>query len=177
MASVSLSRILAYWVERTPHATAVWHEGKAITFAELDASSNRLARAYADLGVSQDDFVTIALPNGIEFFQAAFASWKLGATPQPVSAKLPDFEREQIVELGEPRLVVGVDSALSGGAEGGATVTLPTGFEPDPTLSDAPLEERTASAFKAMTSGGSTGRPKLIVSANQRRLGSAERVS
>ena len=38
------------------------------------------------------------------------------------------------------------------------------GFEPDASLSDAPLPEKTADSFKAMTSGGSTGRPKLIVS-------------
>ena len=37
----------------------------------------------------ENDYVTIALPNGIEFFIASFAVWKAGATPQPVSAKLP----------------------------------------------------------------------------------------
>ena len=29
----------------------------------------------------QDSFVTIGLPNGIEWFEAAIAVWKLGATP------------------------------------------------------------------------------------------------
>jgi bile acid-coenzyme A ligase len=40
---------------------------------------------------------------------------------------------------------------------------VPTGYEPDPSRSDAPLPPRVASAWKAPTSGGSTGRPKLIV--------------
>lgn len=162
MEPISLSRILAHWAGLSPDAPAVTHEGRTVTFSELEASSNRLARAYQSLGVQENDFVTIALPNGIEFFEATFATWKLGATPQPVSAKLPDFERDQIVELGQPGLVVGV----AAGAPAPRGVTLPVGYQPDPELSDAPLAEKTAASFKAMTSGGSTGRPKLIVAAN-----------
>ena len=156
---ISLSRILAHWAASHPHDVAITHEDASVTWSELEARTNRLARAYAALGVGQDDFVTVALPNGIEFFESCFATWKLGATPQPVSAKLPKFERDQIVELCAPKLVTGVDDGTQG-----TSATLPIDYRPDPTLSDAPLPERTAESFKAMTSGGSTGRPKLIVS-------------
>lgn len=161
MEPISLSRILAYWADRIPDAPAVTHEGTTLTFSELEARSNRLARVYADLGVKENDFVTIALPNSIEFFEASFATWKLGATPQPVSAKLPAFERDQIVELGRPHLVVGVPEGEDAHAN-----SLPVGYLPDPAISAGPLPEKTAASFKAMTSGGSTGRPKLIVAAN-----------
>ena len=53
--------------------------------------------------------VTIVLPNGVEFFEACLAAWKLGATPQPVSSRSPRLELEQIVELADPALVVGAD--------------------------------------------------------------------
>ena len=158
MAAISLSRILDHWVAQQPDRVAVSHEGREVTFAELEARSNRLARAYAQFGVEPDDFVTIALPNSIAFFEACFALWKLGATPQPVSAKLPKFELDQIIEVGNPKLVVGASEGAHGGVR-----TVPVGFEADSALSDAPLPERTATAWKAMTSGGSTGRPKLIV--------------
>jgi len=158
MATISLSRILAHWSAIQPDRVAVSHESDAVTYAELDARSNRLARAYAARGVGVDDFVTVALPNGIEFFESCFAIWKLGATPQPVSAKLPKFERDQIIEIGSPKLVVGVPDGEQAGVK-----RLPIGFAAEPNLADAPLSERTASAWKAMTSGGSTGRPKLIV--------------
>ena len=158
MAALSLSRILAHWADQQPDRVAVSHEGREITFAQLEASSNRLARAYAKLGVAADDFVTIALPNSIAFFEASFATWKLGATPQPVSAKLPKFELDQIIEVGNPKLVVGADPAAHPGV-----TTLPVGYDADTTLSSEPLPERTALSWKAMTSGGSTGRPKLIV--------------
>jgi bile acid-coenzyme A ligase len=158
MPAISLSRILAFWGQQQPDRVAVSHEGREVTFAQLEASSNRLARAYQQRGVEPDDFVTIALPNSIAFFDACFATWKLGATPQPVSAKLPKFELDQIVEVGNPKLVVGVaDGAYAGVA------SLPVGYQADAALPSAPLPERTAIAWKAMTSGGSTGRPKLIV--------------
>jgi bile acid-coenzyme A ligase len=161
MTAVPLSRILAFWAAQQPDSTALRHEDESVSWSELDQRSNRLARAYQNLGVGQDDFVTIGLPNGIEFFEACFATWKVGATPQPISARLPKFERDQIVELGNPALVVGVPDG-----EYGDLVTVAPGFRPDPELPDDPLEERTATYYKAMTSGGSTGRPKLIVSKN-----------
>ncbi len=161
MANLSLSRIIAHWAGLQGDRTAIDHEGDQVTWAEFEARTNRLARAYAALGVKENDFVTIALPNGVEFFEACFATWKLGATPQPVSSRLPKFERDQIIELGQPSLVVGVEPD-----EYAPTPSLAEGFTPDPALSDAPLPEVTAASFKAMTSGGSTGRPKLIVSKN-----------
>lgn len=160
MALISLSRIIDYWAQQQPDSTALKHERDTLTWSELEKNTNRLARAYEELGVKQDDFVTVALPNGVEFFEACFATWKLGATPQPVSAKLPQYEREQIVELGKPSLVVGVPDGSHPGF-----ATLPEGFAPEASLSDEALSEKTASSFKAMTSGGSTGRPKLIVAA------------
>lgn len=161
MTAISLSRILAFWAAQQPDSIALRHEEDSVTWSELDQRSNRLARAYQNLGVGQDDFVTIGLPNGIEFFEACFATWKAGATPQPISARLPKFERDQIVELGNPALVVGVPDD-----EYGDLITVAQGFRPDPELPNDPLEERTATYYKAMTSGGSTGRPKLIVSKN-----------
>ncbi len=159
MAIISLSRIIAHWTAVQPQRTALCHEGRNVTWAELEAHTNRLARAYQALGVKPDDFVTIALPNGIEFFEACLATWKAGATPQPVSSRLPKFERDQIVEVGTPSLVVGVETG-----EYAPVACLPIGYEPDAALADAPLPEVTAASYKAMTSGGSTGRPKLIVS-------------
>lgn len=159
MAIISLSRILAHWATQQPARPVLSHDGKEVSWAEFEARTNRLARAYQKLGVKQDDFVTISLPNGIEFFEACFATWKAGATPQPISARLPKLERDQIVEIGAPSLVVGVPDG-----EYPQAACVPLGFQPDPSLPDDPLPEVTAASFKAMTSGGSTGRPKLIVS-------------
>src|SRR5687768_16527967 len=114
MGMMSIGRALSYLATQAPDALSIVHDDEAgvqrITRRELDLRSNRLARAYEALGVKQGDFVTIALPNGIEFYMACAATWKLGATPQPVSAKLPAIERRAILELAKPALIVGASA-------------------------------------------------------------------
>ena len=119
---------------------------RTITRVELELHTNRLARTYERLGVKEGDFVTIGLPNSIEFYEACIAAWKLGAIPQPISYRLPERERQEIIELAKPALVV------------------TSVIDADPEASDEPLlPDRTAPSLKAPTSGGSTGRPKIIV--------------
>jgi bile acid-coenzyme A ligase len=149
---------MAWLAERDPDGVAVVHEDRRLTRAQLERGSNRLARAYQRLGVRAGDLVTLALPNGCEFLTACLAVWKLGATPQPISSKLPELERRAIVELGRPALVVGTRAG-----EYGDRPSLPAGFEPDPALPDSTLPDVTSQQVRAMTSGGSTGRPKLIL--------------
>ncbi|MEE4383241.1 MAG: AMP-binding protein [Pseudomonadales bacterium] len=158
MPELSMGRAVDWLAEQDPERPAITHEGRTVTRAELARRTNRLARAYAALGVGQDDLVTIALPNGIAHYEAAIACWKLGATPQPVSARLPFVERDAIVALADPALVVGVPAGTHGDRP-----TVDADFEADPALDDGPLPDRIAAAWKAPTSGGSTGRPKIIV--------------
>jgi len=60
--STQVSRL----AERAPDEPAVTCDGHTLTRGELDASTNRLARAYAEHGVRQGDYVTIVLPNSID---------------------------------------------------------------------------------------------------------------
>ncbi len=142
--------------ESDPDAPAVTCEGRTITRAELDASTNRLARVYAERGVGQRDYVTIVMPNSIEWVQAVLAAWKLGAVPQPLSARLPDMELATLLQLHPPALLVGRDDP------NGVTPSVAADFTPDPNISDAALPEAVSPVWKSMASGGSTGRPKLI---------------
>ncbi len=155
MASMSIGRALEWLAAQDPERPAVTDALNTVTRRELDLRSNALARAYAGFGVGQDDLVTIGLPNGVEFYLACAAVWKVGATPQPVSYRLPAAELAALVELADPPLLVGVD------APGRASV--PAGFGVSG-YDDAPLPDRWARSWKAPTSGGSTGRPKLILS-------------
>ena len=100
--------------------------------------------------------MTIVLPNSIQWVQSVLAAWKLGATPTPLSARLPDAELEALLDLHSQALIVGRDDPR------GKTPSVPTGFTPDPALSDAELPEVVSPVWKSMASGGSTGRPKLI---------------
>ncbi|MSR13770.1 MAG: acid--CoA ligase [Gammaproteobacteria bacterium] len=154
-----IGQIIEWLADQDPTGPALTFEGTTLTRHALEQRTNRLARAYQALGVVENDLVTIALPNGLEFLEVAIATWKLGATPQPISHRLPQLEREAIVALADSKIVVGATP----GSLGQRTV-LAAGFEPDPDLPDTPLPPRVARHWRAPTSGGSTGRPKLILS-------------
>jgi len=152
-------RLLAELTAADPSAPALTVDGVTLTRAELESRSNQWARALAEKGAVFGDFVTLALPNSVDYFLALIATWKVGAVPQPVSPVLPQAERQAIVDLADSRLVIGADQANHPGR-----TCLPPGFAPAPGTDGAPLPEVVAPAAKAPTSGGSTGRPKLIVS-------------
>jgi bile acid-coenzyme A ligase len=158
--STQVSRL----AQLAPDEPAVTCEGRTITRGELDASTNRLARAYAELGVGVGDYVTIVLPNSIEWIQAIIACWKLGAVPQPMSARLPAAEFIGILDLKPRALIVGREDPR------GEVGSVAADFVPDEALSDAPLPEAVSPVWKAMTSGGSTGRPKLIEAGGDSRV-------
>ena len=148
----TLSRLAA----EDPDRPAVTCDGRTLTRGQLEAVTNRLARAYAELGVAQGDYVTIALPNSIEWVQAVAATWKLGAVPQPLSARLPDAEYADLLDLRPRALLVGRADPR------GVVTSVPGDFSPSADLSDAALPEAVSPTLKSMASGGSTGRPKLI---------------
>ncbi len=159
MPKLSHGRAMAFLAGEAPARLAVIHGEERATRLDLEHRSNRLARAYAERGVGRGALVTLALPNGIEFLIATLAIWKLGGSPQPISARLPEKERRAIVELARPALIVGVAPH----EYGDAFRCVPAGFAPDPSLSDAALPDVVPPCVRTMTSGGSTGRPKLIV--------------
>lgn len=148
---------------------AVRHGEDVLTWGELAERALRRAHALAAQGVGQGDRVVLALPNGNAFFEWTFALWKLGATPTVVSPRLPVAELRAILALAGPRAVIAADADLCA-----AFAALPVEFGRDhPDRS--PLASREAPSWKAMTSGGSTGRPKLIVDALSSRMDDALR--
>jgi bile acid-coenzyme A ligase len=156
---VPLGAVLTALARDDPGRPAITSAGETITRGGLEALANRLARDYQSRGVRPGDLVTVALPNGIEFYAAVFALWKAGAIPQLMSPVLPARERDAIIALAAPSLVIGAVPAAPG------TPVLPAGHQPDPGLGDGPAAPVLVSpSWKAATSGGSTGRPKLIVS-------------
>ena len=79
MTIVQMSAIPRFHAARKgADAAVLTHDGCTVTWGELEALANRRARLFASAGVKAGDFVTIALPNGNEFYETTFAVWKLG---------------------------------------------------------------------------------------------------
>jgi bile acid-coenzyme A ligase len=137
------------WAVRCAEDTRGWRE--------LHRRTNRMARGLMARGVRHGDFLTVALPNGIGFIEAFYAAWKIGAVPQPVSWRLPPAEMKAIIDLANSPIVIS-DAPLDIGRPVVAVADLLIASDDGSDLPDA-----VSPSWKAPTSGGSTGRPKLIV--------------
>jgi len=130
---------------------------QSLSWQDLHLRTNRIARALLARGVKHGDFLTIGLANGLGFIEACYAAWKIGATPQPVSSRLPLIEMKAIADLANAPIVVN-ETPLDIGR---AVVSIADLLAQSDDTSD--LADTIAPSWKAPTSGGSTGQPKLIV--------------
>jgi bile acid-coenzyme A ligase len=150
-----------------PHEIALiverWDGGEdTLTRLALEQWANRLAHRLAELKVVAGSFVAINLPNCIEHVVATQAAYKLGACPMPIGYRLPAAERDQLIALASPAAVISDASDLAGDLSviTRAELQLPALDRYPPT----PPADAIPQPFKAIASGGSTGKPKLIVS-------------
>ncbi len=154
---ISIAARVAEIAAEKPNAPALTFEDVTRTWDELHRRTNRMARGLIKRGVKQGDLVTIGLPNGHGFIEACYACWKVGATPQPISARLPAHEVEAVVELADPPLVIARNTMETKRPRADVDDLLADSDD------DSALPDITAPIYKAPTSGGSTGRPKLIL--------------
>lgn len=156
---VPLGAALSAHARVTPDKAALTIGKTSLTFAELDERANRRARFLRDrFSVTSGSRVAISLPNRPEFFEAVFAVFKLAAVPCPVSFRMGPVEFAEVVTLIDPACLIGT-SALPHTAVPLHDVDTILPAE----LSSKPLPAVASVPGKIMNSGGSTGRPKLIV--------------
>src|SRR3569832_299794 len=149
--AISIGRNLARNAAEKPNAPALTGSGKTLIYGELHKRTNRMARGLLARGVKLGDFVTISMPNSHGFIEAEFALWKIGATPQPVSYRLPPGELKAIIELANSPLVIGDNKAMDVGRPIVSPEELLAASADDSDLPDAITPH-----WKAPTSGGST---------------------
>ncbi|WP_461112653.1 amino acid adenylation domain-containing protein, partial [Streptomyces chlorus] len=77
----------------TPDAVAVTDGTEALSYGDLNARANRLARVLIEHGVGPDSFVAVVLPRSTELITALLAVWKAGGAYVPVD---PDYPAERI---------------------------------------------------------------------------------
>jgi Acyl-CoA synthetases (AMP-forming)/AMP-acid ligases II len=156
MRDESFGAVLKRQAATTPDAVAVSYDEDSLTWRELDARSNGRAAQLLKTGVARDDMVAVALANGTAHHEWTFGAWKAGATPCILPYRLPAHELSAIVELAAPRVIVGSPGLpWTDGERIAADSPLPP--------EAASILGAPASSWKAVASGGSTGRPKLIV--------------
>lgn len=152
-----------------PGRLAVSREGERLTYAELDARANRIARLLIASGAGAGDIVAMVLPRSVDYVVTCLAVTKTGAAYLPVDTSYPVERINQVLSDAKASHVVTV-TGLTGSVlvaaeqlvlDDEATVARLDGSDPtSPTDADrrAPLTPDTP-AYVLYTSG-STGRPK-----------------
>lgn len=154
----ALGMLLTAQAAATPDRPAASFGDRTWSFAELDAAANRRARDLVGAGVRANDRVILAMPNRVEYLECAFALWKIGAIPCPVSQRLAGSEFAEILTLADAAMVVGSPD-LPVPASRLYNIDAPI----DDTIDASPMPPAVSQPGKIANSGGSTGRPKLIV--------------
>jgi long-chain acyl-CoA synthetase len=75
-----------------PGAAAVLFKGRAVSWSELDRTSDACAAGFAALGVGRGDKVALLLPNCPQFVIAQLGLWKLGAVVVPLNPIYTEHE-------------------------------------------------------------------------------------
>ncbi|WP_369147661.1 amino acid adenylation domain-containing protein [Streptomyces sp. R44] len=168
VASSTLPELFAAQVVRTPDAVALVFEGVELSYAELDARANRLARLLVGRGVGPESVVAVLMERGVELVVALLAVVKAGGAYLPVDPAYPDDRIGFTLGDAGARLVL--TSAELAGRLGGfgvevAALDEPSVVEELASLDDAAVEGVVSPGHPAYViyTSGSTGRPKGVV--------------
>ncbi|WP_019890436.1 non-ribosomal peptide synthetase [Streptomyces purpureus] len=166
----TLPALFAQRLAERPDAVAVAERARSVTYAQLDARANRIARLLAAHGAGAESVVGVAVPRSVDMVATVLATLKLGAAFLPLDLVHPADRLAYMIEDSRAALVVGTEP-VAGKIPDAAGVPVVLLDAPDTvtaldTLSDAPVDAEPAALDQAayvIYTSGSTGRPKGVV--------------
>ncbi len=84
-----LTTLLSTAAASSPHRVAITDGTRSLTYRDLDAASNRLARLLLERGAGPERHVAVALPRGVDWMIAMWAVARSGAAWVPVDPAYP----------------------------------------------------------------------------------------
>ncbi|GAB2781049.1 non-ribosomal peptide synthetase [Amycolatopsis magusensis] len=142
----SLAQLVEAQAARTPGAPALLSDEGTLSFGELNARANRLARLLVRRGAGPERIVAVRLPRSTALVVTELAVAKTGAAFLPVDPGYPAERIEFMLADADPVLVV--DTELDPAHEADTNLGVPI----DP-----------AQPAYVIYTSGSTGRPKGVV--------------
>jgi acyl-CoA synthetase (AMP-forming)/AMP-acid ligase II len=141
---------------RYPKRVAAWRHGDSLTFAEVAARTEQMARALAAAGLRRSDRLVWWGETDLDLVPLMFATASLGAIFAPVNPSLNKEEAALLLDLADPRLVV-VDEKHEGPIQLGDLTrsTVTSGID------SSPVQE--SDGHIMYFTSGTTGTPKGIV--------------
>ncbi|MFK4273873.1 AMP-binding protein, partial [Streptomyces milbemycinicus] len=154
-----------------PDTPAVVHGDTALSYAELNARANRLARLLLARGIGPEDVVGVALPRSVDLLVAVVAVVKAGAAYLPIDPGYPTERVSFMLADAAPAVVLTRGGVLPDGVrapvlaldEPETAQALAAQRDTDPTDADRPRPLHPAAPVYVIHTSGSTGRPKGVV--------------
>ncbi|MFF2810184.1 amino acid adenylation domain-containing protein [Streptomyces sp. NPDC058000] len=160
-------------VALTPEADAVRCGDELLSYAELNARANALARLLIRHGAAPERYVAVALPRTVDLPAALLAVVKTGAAYLPVDPEHPADRIGSVFADAAPVCVLTTEAlasqlpqtdapflAIDDADTGAALAELPAG---DLGADERPADWSPATPVYALFTSGSTGRPKGVV--------------
>jgi len=159
-------------VDRTPDAPALTFEGMTLTYAEMDARANRLARLLRERGVAPGQFVGVCLERSFEMVLTLLAVSKAGAAYVPLDPEYPHERLAFMLDDSAPAATVTRRAERASLPSDAANLVLLDSDEVQARLGELSAERLNeqvagdAIAYAIYTSG-STGRPKGAINRHE----------
>ena len=147
------------FADRTAYVTP---RGWSMSYSDVDRLSDEVAVGLAARGVGVGDVVGVVLPPGPEYLLTYAAAAKLGAITAGVNDRLSTRERDAIIDLAGPRVVLTADEAPAADTADEVLAGVRVRGEAPPELDSDP-ERPVAIIFTS----GTTGLPKGALYCNR----------
>lgn len=150
----------------TPDAVAVCREDRRLSYRELDARSEALARRLIAHGAAPETRIGICLANPVDMIVAIVAVLRSGGVYLPLDVNYPvDRLRYMLADAGAPLLVVDDRAAGLALLDGMAVSVLALDANDDPAGAAvaAPAQPLADNGAYVIYTSGSTGRPKGVL--------------
>jgi amino acid adenylation domain-containing protein len=163
----TLAQLFEQQAARRPEAIAVRFDDASLSYAQLNARANRLARWLGARGAGPERLIGIAMPRSIEAIVAVLAVLKTGAAYLPLDPGYPRRRLDAMLRDAEPLLLLGLRHDglpassptprfdLDDVAVAAAVAALPG--------HDRPAAQRPQHAAYVLYTSGSSGTPKGVV--------------
>lgn len=150
-------------VDKDPSAVALIYDDQSLTYGELDARANIVARALRGMGIGPDSLVGLHIKRSLDLVIGAFAIHKAGGAYVPLDPSYPANRVALMIEDSGLGVVLTQRELLSGVTAPNSRIVAIEDIPPSPAEPRADSSATSTNLAYVIYTSGSTGRPKGVM--------------